>query len=205
MRSFIQEFQLLIRQDLPIYLIVAGLYNDIENLENADHLTFFLRAEKYEMNPLNHTMIRSDYMKTLGVSREVADQMAALTKGYAFAFQVLGWLYFEKNINGKNKNLEFEYTSELIKYCYAKIWDELTEKEIEITKALVELNADEHKVKREEVMKHMEEGSKMSSATFNTYRERLIGKGIIATSKNRDGYDWIELPQFGVFVRDYHF
>ena len=39
---------MLIRQDLPIYLIVAGLYDDIENLENAKHLTFFLRAEKYE-------------------------------------------------------------------------------------------------------------------------------------------------------------
>ena len=29
MRNFVQEFQLLIRQDMPIYLIVAGLYNDI--------------------------------------------------------------------------------------------------------------------------------------------------------------------------------
>ena len=45
-RDYVQEFQLLIRQDLPIYLIVAGLYDDIENLENAKHLTFFLRAEK---------------------------------------------------------------------------------------------------------------------------------------------------------------
>lgn len=49
MRSFVQNFQLLIRQELPIYLIVAGLYDDIEMLENAEQLTFFLRAEKYEM------------------------------------------------------------------------------------------------------------------------------------------------------------
>ena len=51
--DFIQEFQILIRNELPIYLITAGLYEDIESLENAEGLTFFLRATKYEMKPLN--------------------------------------------------------------------------------------------------------------------------------------------------------
>lgn len=53
MVDFIQEFQLLIREDLPIYLIIAGLYEDIEDIENTDGLTFFLRAAAYKMTPLN--------------------------------------------------------------------------------------------------------------------------------------------------------
>ena len=68
MVDFIQEFQILIREDLPIYLIAAGLYEDIESLENNEGLTFFLRAAKYEMTPLNITTIKSDYAKTLQVN-----------------------------------------------------------------------------------------------------------------------------------------
>ena len=82
MIDFIQDFQILIREDLPLYVIVAGLYEDIEALENTEGLTFFLRATKYEMQPLNLTIIRADYMKTLGVSEGLATEMAVLTKGY---------------------------------------------------------------------------------------------------------------------------
>ena len=39
--DFIQEFQILIRRDFPIFLVVAGLYEDIESIENTDGLTFF--------------------------------------------------------------------------------------------------------------------------------------------------------------------
>ena len=49
MVDFIQEFQILIRDELPIFLLVAGLYEDIESIENTDGLTFFLRATKFEM------------------------------------------------------------------------------------------------------------------------------------------------------------
>lgn len=47
MIDFIQEFQILIREDLKIYIIAAGLYEDIKRIENTEGLTFFLRAAKY--------------------------------------------------------------------------------------------------------------------------------------------------------------
>ena len=129
MRSFVQEFQLLIRQDLPIYLIVAGLYDDIESLENADHLTFFLRAEKYEMKPLNYTLIRSDYMKTLGVNMTVAEQMAALTGGYAFAYQVLGKYMWDCGCKEITEEVLALFDEALSEKVYQKIWSELSPKE----------------------------------------------------------------------------
>ena len=97
MVDFIQEFQILIREELPVFLIAAGLYEDVESIENAEGLTFFLRAAKYEMTPLNHTFIRNDYEKTLNVSREVAEKMATITKGYAFAYQALGKYMWDLN------------------------------------------------------------------------------------------------------------
>jgi hypothetical protein len=51
----------LIRKELPIFLLVAGLYDDIG-------------------------IIKEDYKKTLGLSEEVAYELAIMTKGYAFAY-----------------------------------------------------------------------------------------------------------------------
>lgn len=207
MREFAHTFQGLLRAKLPVHIIMTGLlsnYRDVTNKPDFKDCTFLTRAFQVNVEPLDYSQIAVSYLDVFDISEEEAIRLAKLTKGYAFAYQVLGWLYFEKNVNGKKKNLEFEYTSELIKYCYSKIWTELTEKEIIIVKVLVELGADNNKVKREEVLKIVSRETEMSSASFNIYRERLIGKGILTTSLNRDGYYWIDLPQFGVFVRQYH-
>ena len=192
MRSFIQEFQLLIRQDLPIYLIVAGLYNDIENLENADHLTFFLRAEKYEMNPLNHTMIRSDYMKTLGVSREVADQMAALTKGYAFAYQALGkymWECGNKTVTDEVLELLDAALSEKV---YQLIWNELSPKEQWFLRFIVTKD----KIPVSELLAL----TGQNKSQFSKPRQSLKKKGIIDTSVR--GMIAVRLPRLKEFIEN---
>ena len=57
----------------------------------------------------------------------------------------------------------------------------------------------------EDIIKYLASiGKDMKSTTFNTYKERLVGKGIIATSSNRDGLYWLTLPEFGDYVRLYH-
>lgn len=207
MREFAHTFQGLLRAKMPVHIIMTGLlsnYKDVTDKEDFKDCTFLTRAFQVNVEPLDYSQIAVSYLNVFDISEKEAIKLAKMTKGYAFAYQVLGWLYFEKNINGKKKNLEFEYTSELIKYCYSKIWNELSDKEILITKVLVELGADNAKVKRETVLKKVQEYTKMSSATFNIYRERLIGKGIMTASQNRGGYYTIDLPQFGVFVRQYH-
>ncbi len=60
----LQEFQILIREDLPVFLLVAGLYEDIEDVENTDGLTFFLRAETiriYKPDPLYRSRTGPDF------------------------------------------------------------------------------------------------------------------------------------------------
>lgn len=207
MREFAHTFQGLLRAKLPVHIIMTGLlsnYMEVTGRREFKDCTFLTRAFQVRVDPLDYSQIAVAYLNVFDVDEKEAIRLAKMTKGYAFAFQVLGWLYFEKNVNGRQKNLEFEYTSELIKYCYAKIWSELTEKEIIITKALVKLGADDHSVKREDVMNLLRKDIDISSSTFNTYRERLIGKGVITASGKRDGYYEIELPRFGAFVRDYH-
>ena len=207
MREFAHSFQGMLRAKLPVHVIMTGLlenYREVTDKQEFKDCTFLTRAFQIHVEPLDLSQIAVAYLNVFDISESEAIKLAKMTRGYAFAFQDIGWLYFEKTVNGRKKNLEFEYTSELIKYCYARIWNEMSEKEITITRSLVALGADEHKVKREDVIRDIQKNQPISSATFNTYRERLIGKGIIAASTNRDGYYSIELPQFGVFVRDYH-
>ncbi len=189
-RSFVQEFQLLIRQDLPIYLIVAGLYDDIESLENADHLTFFLRAEKYEMKPLNHTLIRLDYQKTLGVSSETADQMAAITKGYAFAYQALGKYMWESGKVEITEEVTARLDEALSEKVYQKIWSELTPKERWFLGFIVK--------KETMPVNELLEMTHQSNSQFSVPRQKLKRKGLIDSSKR--GEISILLPRFKEFV-----
>lgn len=207
MREFAHTFQRFLRAKLPVYILMTGLlnnYQEVVNKKDFKDCTFLTRAFQVHVEPLNYSQVALSYLNVFNISEDEAIRLAKMTKGYAFAYQVLGWLYFEDTVNKKRKHLDFEYTSDLIKYCYSKLWSELTEKEIIIVKSLVALGADESKVKREDVIKYISKTEKISSSTFNTYRERLIGKGIISASQNYDGYYQIDLPQFGVFVRQYH-
>ena len=89
--EFIQEFQILIREELPIFLIIAGLYEDIESIENTEGLTFFSKSGKIRNDPAKYNIIREDYKETMGLDYETAEKLAIMTlKGYAFAYQAFG-------------------------------------------------------------------------------------------------------------------
>ena len=70
---------------------MTGLYENINNLQNEKNLTFLYRAPKIELKPLNIRRIANNYKANFNLSDEDANHMAALTNGYPFAFQVLGY------------------------------------------------------------------------------------------------------------------
>ena len=53
-------------------------------------LTFLYRAPKIELRPLNIGMIAEKYKSIFELTDEEATEMAKETRGYPFAFQVLG-------------------------------------------------------------------------------------------------------------------
>ena len=192
MVDFIQEFQILIREELPLFLIAAGLYEDVESIENAEGLTFFLRATKYEMTPLNHTFIRNDYEKTLGVEKDVAEKLATITKGYAFAYQALGkymWELKAKDITDEVLALLDEALADKV---YKKIWSELAPKD----KWFLQFIVQKDKMSASELLaathkKHNE---------WSEPRKRLSEKGIINTKIR--GQISVCLPRLKEFVEN---
>ena len=119
-RIFVSSFQIFLRQEQPIFLLMTGLYENLYDLQNDKSLTFLYRAPKLLLEPLNYTAVRNHYMKIFNIDTESASKMTSLTKGYPFAFQVLGYLYWE---NRSTKNIDEilpEYDQYLEEYVYSK-------------------------------------------------------------------------------------
>lgn len=189
-RIFASSFQIFLRQNYPIFLLMTGLYENIYNLQNEDSLTFLYRAPKIVLEPLNYTAVRKKYMDIFGLGVEKAEEMTKLTGGYPFAFQVLGYLLWEnKNIKTIEEILP-EYDQYLEEYVYGKIWSELSELD---RKILVEMA-----VNREKKVKMIRDGMGLKSEQFAVYRERLKRKGVLDTSKY--GEVSFILPRFAEFV-----
>lgn len=176
-KVFAGIFQLLIRQKLPIFLVATGLYESINSLQNEKTLTFLYRAPKVYLEALSIVNIALSYKAIFNVSDEKARRMANLTKGYAYAYQVLGYLYAEKYLGTKEEGdldaIMNEYDGMLSEYVYEKIWSELPNMEKQIVTLLVK--NDQMKIQdiREEL--------NISTSQMSVYRDRLKRKGLVET------------------------
>lgn len=188
MREFVSLFQIFMRQDLPVFLIMTGLYENVYELQNEKTLTFLYRAPKMELQPLNIGMIAAKYKEIFQLDEEDALQMAKETKGYPFAFQALGYLCWKN----KTKWTEIlpEYSQYLEEYVYEKLWSELSSNDRKVLIAMVE--AENQKVSS------IRAKAEKNSSSFGVYRDRLIKKGIIVAFEY--GHLDFALPRFREFV-----
>lgn len=189
-RIFASSFQIFLRQDQPIFLLMTGLYENIYDLQNDKSLTFLYRAPKLLLEPLNYSSVKSHYMRIFDISSEDACEMTGLTKGYPFAFQVLGYLYWENRDHKSLEDILPEYDQYLDEYVYSKIWSELSSLD---QKVLMHISPDD-----ELKVKELRERLQMSSELFSVYRDRLKRKGIIDTHEY--GKIAFALPRFADFV-----
>lgn len=190
--DFIQEFQILIRREYPLYLIVAGLYEDIESIENTDGLTFFLRAPRYEMTPLNIGVIKEDYKETLSISDDTAYNLAVMTKGYAFAFQAFGKYMWEEKAKEITPKVMALIDEALAVKVYDKIWSELKERDKWFMKFIAQKDTMD--------VTELLEITKKKHNEWSEPRKRLIEKGIIDGSVR--GKIVVRLPRFKEYINN---
>lgn len=188
MKAFAAAFQIFLRQDLPIYLLMTGLFENINALQNEKSLTFLYRAPKIHLGPLNIGTISEDYQAVLKLNEEEGLALAKLTKGYSFAFQVLGYFTWENpNDPQTSQRLARQYLDE---YAYEKIWAELSRNDRKILYGMAKTKSGN--------IKEIRDLLEMSTNKFNPYRQRLIRRGII--SGDERGYVRILLPFFDQYV-----
>lgn len=192
MKIFAGSFQIFVRQELPVFLLGTGLYENIDELQNEKNLTFLYRAPKIQLKPLNISTVAAKYQNIFKFSNSEALEMAKLTKGYPFAFQVLGYLTW--NANGDYNSILSEYEQYLSEFVYDKLWSELSMKDRLVAKAIVDTDS--------KIIKDIRELLNVSTNEFNPYRQRLIKKGIVDGSKR--GLLYFTLPLFEEYINTHY-
>ena len=189
-RIFAAAFQIFVRHELPLFLLMTGLYENIEDLQDEKSLTFLYRAPKIHLKPLNMFAIASRYRSLFHLDESDARKMASVTKGYPFAFQVLGYLTWRGNC-GYDDILPL-YRQYLEEYVYDKIWSELSAKDREAVIAIAKSGTG----KVSDILLRLDS----TAGKFSPYRDRLIKKGIV--SDGTRGYLSFTLPLFGEYAID---
>ena len=192
MVKFASEYGRWLRHEYPVFLVCTGLYENIMELSNVKNLTFFRRATTIKTEPLNKVRMSEMYKLRLNIDIKEAKELAAITKGYAYAFQKLGVLYFSKQTKEKLKDIVPALRSELFAYSYEKIWEELTPED----RFLLKLLTKKKEYKREEVLSLMGE----KSGNYSMYRDRLIKRGLLLA---RQSYIALSLPFFAEYIEEY--
>ena len=114
--------------------------------------------------------------------------LAKLTKGYSFAFQVLGYFTWEHpDDSQESRRLARQYLDD---YAYEKIWSELSRKDRKVLYGIAKVKSGN--------IGEVREPLGMSTNEFNPYRERLIRKGIISGEER--GYVQLLLPFFDQYT-----
>lgn len=189
-KLFASSFQIYITKNYPVYLVMAGLYDNIINLQNEKSLTFLYRAPKIFLEPLSIPAMTTSYRTVFQIPAEEAVAMARLTKGYPFAFQILGYLKWE--MNTELENLLPKFDEELTIYAYEKIWSELSELDRKIV-YVISLGLRKTCDIRERLS--------ISPQLLNLYRKRLMERGVVDGSKR--GELTLALPRFEEYIGMY--
>ncbi len=176
-----------------IYFVCTGLAKNIEDFTDEPNLTFFKRSDPVETGPLNKFEIAMMYRKLLDVEEEESVRLAKFTCGYAYAYQVLGSLYFDKSKRDTLESLMPEFDKIIFGDSYDLIWKSLTVAEQELVKLIV----------TSDTGKASDIKSAMSHPQgYDSLRQRLRNKHLINTDER--GYIRINLPRFKEYVILWH-
>lgn len=191
-KTFVEAYQNLLREKFYVRLLMTGLYENIFKLQNEKSLTFLYRAPKIYLGPLNSLMICESYKKYLVVNDDLAKQLTEISKGYAYAYQVLGYLMFQEENKIIDDYFLIKFDQYMSEYVYDKIFSEMSYLEKNIVKFIPE----HEEIKLEDLSKKVQ----MDLKKLSVYRDRLIKRGILYSP--RYGFLRISLPRFSNYINN---
>lgn len=202
LKKFISVYQILLQQNLPVRLLLAGLPQNVSELQNDNQLTFLLRAPRVTLEPLDSSNVRFSYKKAFEnggkmLDEKALDKMTRACGGYAYAFQLMGWLVWK---NTADKITEKEVNSVLDEYkmlLFRNAYIKISEGFSQMDKLFVLTMA---KNAGATSMKKLVEETGKSNAYLSNYRARLLDSQVIQQTSY--GYVGFVLPYFRDFVNE---
>lgn len=178
--------------DILFDVIMTGLPEVVNEITSNKELTFLLRSDKINLQPLDRLEIAKSYRKLLNITdQKLVRRLVKITKGYAYAFQLLGKLLFDRQPISENtiKEIEQPYFEKLVSDSYIKIFEELTENE---KRYLINVN---NCLKAKEIAELWH----TSLPNVSQYKRILIKKGIISQNSIYGKVNF-ELPLFAEYL-----
>ena len=186
-KVFVHEFQTFLREDYNVRLLMTGLYQNVSLLQKQKSLTFLCRAPKVYLRELNSRAISNAYKNFFKISKKESIDLAKLTSGYAFGYQLLGNILYGLDKTVADEMVLEKYDEMLQERVYDIIYSELSPREKDILRcALVDPSNE-----------YISSILDMSSNQLSNYKKVLYLKGI--TTNNRNGIVYA-LPRFNEFV-----
>jgi energy-coupling factor transporter ATP-binding protein EcfA2 len=192
-REFTTYYQHCLREKLPVFVLMTGLYKNVRALQNNRSQTFLKRAPKVSLSALNMRRMAKQYEEIFGIGEAESFEMAKLTDGYSYGFQILGYYLFESKKKVVDDKILFEYKTSLEESSYEKIWEELSPAEQKVSGAI---SGFEDNVS----VKTVRESIQMDSNNFSSYQSTLENSGILK-SDGAYGRLCFALPFFKEFVQ----
>ena len=124
------------------------------------------------------------------MSEKEAKDAALVTNGYAFAYQLLGYILFDENKKAVDPQVLRRLDLLLDERAYRKTYSELTNREREIISLVASGKVSNAEIK---------EALQMKDGSLSTYKSILSKKGLLDISM-RGTVEFV-LPRFGEFVR----
>ncbi|MEE3488928.1 MAG: hypothetical protein VZT48_12580 [Bulleidia sp.] len=197
LRQFASIYQIMVRKDYPISLLMTGLPKNVSELQNDRTLTFLLRSNRIELPLLNRVTVQYSYSNAFAsagkkISLPVLKRMTGLTNGYSYAFQLLGYLIWEKDTeeidNAVIDSCMDRYRELLYRNAYTKIYEEISQMDRRFLCAMAEYSD------TAVPMKFISDTLSKKPNYISIYKRRLIEDGIIQAQ----GYGSVEfaLPLF---------
>ena len=146
---------------------------------------------RYQMYQEKTEPIINHYKKIFNIDEQTAIKFAAITKGYALAFQAFGFLYWEYKDELPFEDILEKFDEILDDFAYRKIWENLSPTD----KKIIGYFSEKEKVKVNDIRNELS----ITSAVFSKYREKLLNRGLLASKE----YGTLELtlPRFGRFAK----
>lgn len=169
---------------------MTGLYENTFELQNVKTLTFLYRAPRIALTPLSPGSVAESYRQIFHTTAKKGAELAALIKGYPYAYPLLGYLCWNAGTDEANTSILREYDAYLSDYVYSKMWSEQSNRKKQFLNAMAEAADDS--------VSTIRETAGMDSSSFSVYRSRLLKQGMIQAPSY--GHLTFTLPRFKEFI-----
>ncbi len=203
-RAFASVYQTLIGDDLDISLIMTGLPSRISDLQHEKTLTFLLRSNRIYLKPLDRISIEDNFALAFekgnkSISLLVMKRLVEGVKGYAYAFQTIGYYAWEQSNSEITNQIVNEVIdlskSDLYQNAYEKLYTEISSTDRKFLDIMAEYSSPDVPIS------YVVERLNKSKNYVSVYRARLLDDQLIYAPDR--GYVSFTLPFFAEFISWY--